>query len=335
MTNYKQLGQEQRYVIDRLLRQGKSQKEIADALGYHKSTISRELERNTPKRGRGAKEYNPDRAQVKAQRRHQEKNKHITFTDEMRRQIVKQLAIEKLSPELITHSGRKGNPDFVSHETIYQWIWAMKHSHKQQDQQYQLLYKDLRHGRRRRKRGNYHDNRGCIANRVSIEKRPLIVEKRKRIGDVEVDLMLGKNHQPGLLVITDRASLKSSLVKISTKAAKPIAKSIIRKMKPCEQWLKTITYDNDLAFAWHEMVNEELKTRSFFTHPYTSQEKGTVENRIGVLRRFFPKKTDFTLVTAKQVSQVEKMINERPVRKFNYQTPNAVFLQKLKVALIT
>lgn len=306
MTNYKQLGQEQRYVIDRLLRQGKSQKEIANALGYHKSTISRELNRNTAKRGRGAKEYNPDRAHLKAERRHREKNKHITFTDEMRRQIVKQLAIEKLSPELIAQSGRKDNPDFVSHETIYQWIWSMKHSHKREDQPYQLLYKDLRHGRRRRKRGNYHDNRGCISNRVSIEKRPAIVEKRKRIGDVEVDLMLGKNHQPGLLVITDRASLKTSLVKISTKASKPIARSIIRKMKPCGQWLKTMTYDNDLAFASHTTVNEELKIRSFFTHPYTSQEKGTVENRIGVLRRFFPKKTDFTQVTAKRVSQVEK-----------------------------
>jgi IS30 family transposase len=106
-------------------------------------------------------------------------------------------------------------------------------------------------------------------------------------------------------------------------------------MKPCEQWLKTITYDNDRAFAAHAAVNKELKTRSFFTHPYTSQEKGTVENRIGVLRRFFPKKTDFTLVSAKQMSPVEKMINERPVRKFNYQTQNTVFLQKFKVALIT
>lgn len=335
MTNYKQLGQEQRYVIDRLLKQGKSQEDIAAAVGCHKSTISRELKRNTPKRGRGAKEYNPERAQLKTEMRHREKNKHITFTEDMRKKIVKQLTVEKLSPELITENGRKENPDFVSHETIYQWIWNMKHSHKREDRPYQLLYKDLRHGRRKRKRGNYHDNRGCIPNRVSIEKRPAIVEKRNRLGDVEVDLMLGKNHQPGLLVITDRASLKTSLVKISTKASKPIAKSIIRKMTSSKHWLKTMTYDNDLAFALHATVNEELKTKSFFTHPYTSQEKGTVENRIGVLRRFFPKKTDFTKVTTKQVSRVEKMINERPVRKFNYQTPNAVFLQKLKVALIT
>ena len=106
-------------------------------------------------------------------------------------------------------------------------------------------------------------------------------------------------------------------------------------MKACKDWLKTITYDNDLAFARHSQVNQELKTKSFFTHPYTSQEKGSVENRIGVLRRFFPKKTDFTLVSAGRVKQVENLINKRPVRKFNYQTPNAVFLQKLKVALIT
>lgn len=335
MTNYKQLGQEQRYVIDHLLRQGKSQKEIADVLGYHRSTISRELMRNTPKRGRCAKEYDAEKAHQKTERRHREKNKSITFTDAMREKISKQLVEEKLSPELITQIGRKDDPNFVSHETIYRWIWAMKHSEKRKDQPYKLLFRDLRHGRRRRKRGNYHDNRGCIPDRVSIEKRPAIVEKRKRLGDVEVDLMLGKNHQPGLLVITDRASLRTSLVKLSTKASKPIAKSIIRKMKPCEQWLKTLTYDNDSAFTLHTTVNKALKTKSFFTHPYSSQEKGTVENRIGVIRRFFPKQTDFSQVTAKRVSQVEKMINERPVRKFKYQTPNEVFLQKLKVALIT
>jgi transposase, IS30 family len=335
MTNYKQLGQEQRYVIAQLLKQGKSQKEIAVLLGYHKSTISRELKRNIPKRGRGAKVYNPEQAQLKAERRHYEKNKQIKFTEETRAKIVKQLAVYKLSPELITQLERKKNPDFVSHETIYKWIWNMKHSHKRADVCYQLIYKDLKHGRRRRKRGNYRDNRGCIPNRTSIEKRPSIVERRSRIGDVEVDLMLGKNHQPGLLVMTDRTTLKTSLTKISTKASKSIAKAIIRKMKPCKHWLKTLTYDNDLAFAMHNKVNDELKTKSYFTHPYTSQEKGTVENKIGIIRRFFPKQTDFTKVTSYHVKRVEKLINQRPVRKFNYQSPNDVFLQKLKVALIS
>lgn len=335
MKRYKQLGQQQRYVIGRLLLQGKTQKEIADILGCHKSTICRELKRNTPARGPKANIYDPDKAQIKTIQRHREKPKHTTFTQDMRKQIVKLLTYEKLSPELITRKARQQNPDFVSHETIYQWIWTMKHSNRREDQPYRLLYRELKHGRRRRKRGNYHDNRGCIPYRVSIENRPAIVEKRSRIGDMEVDLMLGKNHQPGLLVITDRASLKTTLIKISTKAAKSIARSIIGRMKPHAQWLKTFTYDNDLAFAMHTMVNQQLKTKSFFTHPYTSQEKGTVENRIGVLRRFFPKQTDFSKVSTAKVKQVEKLINQRPVRKFNYLTPNEVFLQKLPVALIT
>lgn len=335
MTKYKQLSQEQRYVIGRLLKAGNTQAEIATAVGCHKCTISRELKRNTAKRGRGAKVYNPGKAQQKTHLRHKTKPKCFSFTADMRKQIVKWLTVEKLSPELITAKGRQEFGNFVSHETIYNWIWQTKHSHRKEHQPYQLLYQELKHGRRHRKRGNYHGNRGCIPDRVSIEKRPALVEKRKRIGDVEVDLVLGKNHQPGLLVITDRASLKTSLTKISTKASTPIANNIIRKMKPCQSWVKTMTYDNDMAFTKHQKINEALGTKSFFKHPYTSQDKGTVENRIGVIRRFFPKKTDFTKVTTRQVRQVEKMINERPIRKFDYQTPNAVFLQKLKVAPIT
>jgi transposase, IS30 family len=327
-TNYSHLDQGQRYKIVALLNAGKSRTEIALDLGCHKSTIGRELKRNTPKRGRGAKLYNAEHAQAKAELRHVSKEKHCPFTVEMKEQVVKWLTVEKLSPELISVMGKLEYGRFVSHETIYAWIWEMKHSKRKEDQPYRKLYLELKHGRRRRKRGNYHGNRGCIPDRAPIEKRPAIVEKRKRIGDVEVDLVLGKNHQPGLLVITDRATLKTSLTKISTKASAPIARDIIRKVKPFGQWIKTFTYDNDMAFALHQRVNDALKTKSFFTRPYTSQDKGTVENRIGVIRRFFPKKTDFTEVTTAQVRRVEKMINERPVRKFGYKTPNAMFEKK-------
>jgi len=121
----------------------------------------------------------------------------------MRKQIVEWLTVEKLSPELISVLGRAQDNDFVSHETIYTWIWSMKHSHRKENRPFQDLYQELRHGRRRRKRGNRRDNRGCIPNRISIENRPALVEKRDRLGDVEVNLMLGKNHQPGLLVIIE------------------------------------------------------------------------------------------------------------------------------------
>ena len=329
MTNYKQLDQEQRYVFGRLLKAGKSQEEIATAVGCHKSTVSRELNRNVAKRGRGAKEYDPNKAQQKTELRHRVKPKCIRFTASMRKQTVKWLSVEKLSPELIAAKGKQRYGEFVSCETIYNWIWKMKHSHKKEHQPYRMLYQELKHGRRHRKRGNYHENRGCIPDRVSIEKRPAIIGKRKRLGDMEVDLMLGKNHQGGLLVIIDRATLKTSLTKIKTKASAPIAKAIINKMKPCADWIKTFTYDNDMAFTKHQSINEVLKTKSFFTRPYTSQDKGTVENRIGVIRRFFPKKTDFTKITFSEVKRVEKLLNERPVRKFKYQTPNDVFLRKI------
>ena len=119
MSKYKQLSQEQRYVIGRLLKAGNTQEEIATAIGCHKSTISRELMRNIPKRGRGAKVYKPDKAQQKTEQRHKTKPKCFSFTADMRKQIVKWLTVEKLSPELITAKGRQGYGDFVSHEAIY------------------------------------------------------------------------------------------------------------------------------------------------------------------------------------------------------------------------
>ncbi|MBC7510943.1 MAG: IS30 family transposase [Ferruginibacter sp.] len=98
--------------------------------------------------------------------------------------------------------------------------------------------------------------------------------------------------------------------------------------------LRTMTFDNDQAFGLHQEIAQELNIKTFFTRPYTSQDKGSVENRNGVIRRFYPKKTDFTKVSANDVKKVEKMISNRPVRKFNYKTPNEVYLLKASVALI-
>ena len=327
MTKYSHLSQEQRYQIEALKKAGKSQTEIAGIVGCHKSTISRELGRNQFAGFRSG-QYCARTAQDKTWARHRFKYKRVWFTQAMREQVVHWLEVEKLSPELISVLGRRNDPNFVSDETIYKWIWACKYDYRKANARYRNLYRHLKHGRRRRKRGNYHDSRGIIHHRVSIEQRPLVVEKRKRLGDMEIDLMLGMNHQPGLLVILDRASLKTSLVKINSRDPRKIAKQIIQKMKKARDWIKTITYDNDISFRHHQRVNIALQVRSFFTHPFTSQEKGSVENRIGLLRRFFPKRTDFTKVTSTDVKRVERIINERPVRKFNYQSPNEVFNQK-------
>ncbi|MEO9003657.1 MAG: IS30 family transposase, partial [Ginsengibacter sp.] len=166
-----------------------------------------------------------------------------------------------------------------------------------------------------------------------IEKRPKIVDKRKRIGDIEVDLIIGKNHKSGVLVTLDRATLVTTIDKIKSKDSKQIKKILIKRFKN-KTHIKTMTFDNDQAFSLHEQLAKEMSVKTYFTRPYTSQDKGSIENRNGVIRRFFPKKTDFNKVSCKEIKTVETKINNRPVRKFGYKTPNEVFLIKSRVALI-
>ena len=199
------------------------------------------------------------------------------------------LKVEKLSPELISAKGKAEFGDFVSHEILYQWIWESKKSNHRKMRKDKGLYLYLKHGRRRRKRGNIKDCRGLIKDRISIEKRPQRINLRKRIGDKEADLVLGKSHQPGLLILTDRKTRMNWLEKIESKEAKHIEKKIRKILCRTQHKVLSITFDNDQAFANHMNIKNDFGIKTYFTHPYTSQEKGTVENRIGVIRRFFPR----------------------------------------------
>lgn len=327
--NYTQLSLVQRYQIEALIKAGLNQKEIACQLGFHPCTISRELKRNIAKRGRTAGSYKASNAQRKTETRHQDKPKKIVFSESMKEVIVQQLKEDRWSPELISATGRLSGKCTISHERIYQWIWDCKNSNQRENRNYKTLYQFLKHGKRRRKRGNRNDTRGIIKNRVPIEKRPSIVKKRKRLGDIEVDLMMGKDHQGALLVMTDRASLYTRIRKVETKNSKLIASEIIKVLKANKYPVHTLTFDNDKAFSEHEWIGKTINASTYFTRPYTSQDKGTVENRIGVIRRFFPKKTNLTFVTHKEVKIVEQKINKRPIRKFKYLNANQVLLKKI------
>jgi IS30 family transposase len=307
--------------MEALLCEGYSNTEISDLIGVHKSTIGRELKRNAPARGVNAGIYSAERAQRKADERERTKRRACRITDDQMDYIRAKLIKERWSPELISQRGRMEKGDFMSHEWIYLYIWKTKHSKHKQYEQDKDLHTYLRHSKRRQKRRNSKQNRGCIPNRTGIESRPEVVDKRKRYGDYEVDFMMGKNHKPGLIVLTDRATLRTKLIKINTKKAKVIAKKIIRAIQSEKALLKTATFDNDLGFAAHQMIAKALDLKTYFTRPYTSQDKGTVENRIGVIRRFFPKGTDMTPIHHSTIKAVERKLNRRPVRKFNYLTP--------------
>jgi IS30 family transposase len=330
---YFQLTLEQRYKIESLKTAGLRQTEIAKIIGVNKSTVCREFKRNIPLRGFGAKLYVAQKAQKKTNLRHYEKYKPISFSIKMKHDVRQMMTVQKYSPELISAQWRKDGKPGVSHETIYKWIWQCKHSNRKEYAKEKRLYLHLKHGRRRRKRGNYKDNRGLITHRVSIEKRPKIVDKRKRLGDIEVDLIIGKNHKSGLLVTIDRSALLTTIDKIKSKEPRHIKNLLMKRMQN-NKYLKTITFDNDQAFSLHHEIAKELNVKTYFTRPYTSQDKGSIENRNGVIRRFYPKKTDFNEVTVENVKEVEKMINNRPIRKFDYKSASEVYLLKSTVALI-
>jgi IS30 family transposase len=132
--------------------------------------------------------------------------------------------------------------------------------------------------------------------------------------------MMGKNNKGAMLVITDIALLHTNLHKLENRHSEVVSKSIINRLRELAYPMHTVTFDNDKGFANHMYVANNLNVKTYFTKPYTSQDKGTVENRIGQIRRFFPKKTDLSMVTSDQVKRVERLLNNRPVRKFNYKT---------------
>ena len=311
---FAQLSREERSKIEVLLHQGFSYIKIALALERSVSTISREVARNS------WKTYRCTSAQALARKRHTEKRKHIVFDQEKKDYISRNLSEMRLSPELISVQGKKLQPDFISAEWIYQWIWRVKFSQKKRDKPFQGLFKYLRHAYRKRKRGNRRNKRGNILQRVWIDQRPEVAGCRKRAGDLECDIMLGKDRKPGLLVALDRRSRRAWIRRLKTKNASYVVRLLQSICKECKG-VKTATFDNDQSFAEHYRLHP-MGIKTFFTHPYSSQEKGSVENRIGLIRMFFPKQTDFTKVSSADVKKVENLINNRPLRMFNYKTPN-------------
>nr|WP_169934639.1 IS30 family transposase [Nonlabens sp. Ci31] len=281
MHEYKQLTRNQRYQIQTLLKAEIGKIEIADIIGVYPTIIYRELDRNSAKRGRTAGNYVAKNAQRPAVSRHKCKPKQVLLTEVMKERIAGLLCFEKWSPVLISKRLELEGEICVSHETIYQWIWDVKKSKKKAKLKYSKLYKSLRHGSRRQKRGNTNNKRGAIKGRVGIEERPDVVDHRERVGDIEVDPMMGSGHKLALLVMTDRTTLVTILEKLKGKEAQEVYEKMEERLTNfSSSWIKTITFGNGKEFAKHQKKGELLNAKTYFTRPYTLQDKGTVENRI-------------------------------------------------------
>src|SRR5687767_10131034 len=230
MKKYNQLSLEQRYQIQALILCGQTYSAIAQTIGVHKSTISREIQRNQIKSGPRRNIYDPEIASQKTRTRHRLKPKKTVFTVGMKKLIIRWMSRKRWSPEIIAAKARRGKIDMVSYETIYQWIWSMKNTNRRENLPFKNIYKYLKHGRRRKKRGRTKDSRGILTERITIDQRGAIVKKKKRLGDYEVDLMLGKNQKSAILVMTDRATIRTKIRRVENKSSTEIAKKIINAL---------------------------------------------------------------------------------------------------------
>jgi transposase, IS30 family len=323
MREYRQLTEEDRIEIYAMKQAGKQQKMIAAVLNVHPSTISRELARNTGLRG-----YRPKQAQQKTLYRRFAARKAVKMTPETIDYIESKLR-EQHSPEQIAERMKLDSDchgPAVSHERIYQHIWQDK-------AQGGMLYKHLRIGgtKQRRKRRNSRDMRGTIKNRVGIEKRPDIVERKIRIGDWEGDTVIGKNHQGALVTLVDRKSKLTLIGKVSRYTAEAVEQMIISLMELLPGRNYTLTVDNGKEFASHESIAETLQIKVYFADPYSAWQRGLNENTNGLIRQYVPKGSDVRMLTDRQINHIMDRLNNRPRKSLGFLTPNEVFYGQQKL----
>ena len=313
MKNYSQLTEVQRYQIEALKKAEKKQKEIAQIIGVSPSTISRELKRNTGLRG-----YRPKQAHIKALRRRDGAVKAIKMTEEVIPLIEAKIRLD-WSPEQVSGWLGVEHDISISHERIYQHVWRDKRHGG-------TLYKHLRHSHKKRKKHyGSKDKRGQIRNRVSIDERPEIVSQKTRIGDWEIDTVIGKNHQGALVTIVDRVSKFTLIKKVASKRADVVTEATVALLKPYLDKTWTITADNGKEFADHESIAEQLDAVVYIAHPYHSWERGLNENTNGLIRQYFTKGSSFEIISDEEVEEVMHKLNHRPRKALNFKTPHAVF----------
>jgi IS30 family transposase len=316
-TTYKQLNIEDREKMAILKGQGKGVREIARELERDPSTISRELQRNAPPIRSGY--YLAHKAQARAtSRRSLAVHRKRLKTPRLRAYVKRQLR-RGWSPELI--AGRLislGWRDHVSYEAIYQWVYGEARD--------LIPYLTRAHRKRRRRGYSRKHTKSHIPGRISISERPAVVASRKRWGDWEADTAISRKSRPVLQLVVNRKARYTFLNRLSCREASAMRKTMNRAMcKLPTRFRKTITYDNGVENVEHQLVNRVLGTKSYFCTPYTSQERGTVENIVGLVRRHFPKGTDFAMLSPAKIKRVERWINNRPMKILNYRTPAEVF----------
>lgn len=317
---YKHLDYKKRCEIYGLWRAGYSVTDIAKEVGVHKSTISREFNRNITfvRTKLGSWQYKPNYAQGYADERHKKKRKCVKFTDDVKAFVCQKIQ-ENWSPDQISGYAKRHSLFSISNEWIYQFVLRDKEKGGK-------LYLHLRHQNKRyRKRYGSPKRQHSIKNRRFIDDRPTIVNEKVRVGDWEIDTIIGKQRKQAIVSIVDRVSKKIILKKVPNKTAKLVSEATISALKACSYSVFSITADNGSEFAYHEQISRELNADFYFAHPYSSWERGLNENTNGLVRQYLKKGTDFSHVTDDILATIANELNERPRKTLGYATPNDIF----------
>lgn len=320
--SYRQLTRQERYQIFAWIESGWTQSRIANKLERHKSTISREIQRNSQRAG-----YQPEVAHKCALRSRIGKSLPKIPAPVVRE--VERLLRLDFSPEQVSGRLSLEQDISVSHEWIYRYI-------KEDRRCGGDLYRHLRHQNRKYKKRGSQDRRGQIKNRISIDQRPAVVDRRQRVGDWEGDTIVGKGHTGYLVSMVDRMSRYVFVAHTLHKTASAVSEAIVKMLTPYQDRLYTITVDNGKEFAYHKNLASKLEADIYFAHPYASWERGLNENTNGLIRQYFPKNRELKVVTLEELKTVQDRLNHRPRKSLEYKTPHEVFFSEhtqLTVAL--
>jgi len=316
---YKHLSQEEREIIANLLSGGSSLGDIAKAVGRDKSTISRELNRNSPPERR---RYVPCRAHARACERKTEANKHERLKNDLIRQYVRAGLAKGWSPEQISGRIRLDHPgESINHEAIYQYIY-----HPQNPDRLEMIQLLRRtHKKRKNKSIGRKVRKTTIPNRIPIDARPKSIESRRQYGHWEGDSLISRKSKAALNTLVERKSRLVLITKLSRKSADETNQAVIDRLKKYPvKGRQTLTLDNGTENAKHEALSARLGIRCYFARPYASWERGTNENANGLIRWYLPKGTDFRKITSAQIARIEFLLNSRPRKCLGYRTPMEV-----------
>ena len=303
----------QRYEIMSYRRVGLCPAEIARLINKDRSVVCREIKRNKNSFGR----YIAAQAQESADIRKERFSAPRKLFPWVRREVVRLLTEEQWSPKQICGWMKRKGMEWVSHETIYKLVREDKANGGN-------LYKHMRHRGKHRRRpvGKFIP----IRNRVGIEERPGIVDKRERFGDWEMDTIVGRNGTDAIVVLTERLTRFTMMARSPKgKNAESVADTVIDLLLPYKSVVHTITTDNGTEFAEHERIAKKLDAKIYFAHPYSSWEKGLVENTNKLIRQYIPKKSVLRDFSDEFIHSVQLKLNRRPREKLNFDAPKNKF----------